>query len=299
MRFGYMTMNSASGLHPAQLGKELESRGFESMWVPEHGHIPTSRETPHPSANPLPEGYLHMMNPFVSLAAASAVTERLVLGTAVSLILQHDVIDLATEVATLDVLSGGRVVLGVGVGWNAEELADHRPELPFRQRYRAMRERVAALRALWQRSEEGFEGTWDKISPSWVYPKPTRGTVPIALGNWGPLGVRHAAEYADEWMPIDQYLLGEDGRPDVGLGIERFRSLVADAGRDPAEVSISLLLFSRPKPARIESYAALGVGRIVISVPSSDVVDADFIRRDLDEVTPLVTQYAGLGAGTG
>ena len=108
MHFGYMSMNTAAGPAPARLARELEERGFESWWVPEHAHIPTSRSTPHPSTNPLPSGYLHMMNPFVSLAAASAVTERLVLGTAVSLILQHDVIDLATEVATLDVISGGR-----------------------------------------------------------------------------------------------------------------------------------------------------------------------------------------------
>lgn len=253
--------------------------------------LPTSRISPHPSEDPLPEGYKHMMNPYVSLAAAGAVTERLVLGTAVSLILQHDVIDLATETATLDVLTGGRLILGVGVGWNAEELADHRPDLPFRQRYRAMRERVAALRALWSDGEVGFEGTWDRCSPSWVEPKPTRGAVPIALGNWGPLGMGHAAEYADHWMPIDHYLTDDEGRRDVAAGIERFGRLVAEKGRDPAEVPVSLLLFGRPTPSRIERYAALGIGRLVISVPSADVVDADFILRDLDEITPLVQQY--------
>ncbi len=287
-----MTMNSAAGLHPALLGCELEDRGFESMWVPEHAHIPTSRLSPHPSEDPLPEGYLHMMNPFVSLAAASSVTERLLLGTAVSLILQHDVVDLATETATLDVLSGGRLALGVGVGWNAEELADHRPELPFKKRYSALKERVAALRALWQHSEAGFEGTWDKVSPSWVYPKPTRGTVPIVLGNWGPLGIRHAAEYADEWMPIDVYLTDEHGTRDVAAGIDYFRRLVAEHGRDPDDVPVSLLLFSRAKPARIERYAELGVRRIVVSVPSNGVVDADFVRRDLDAITPVLQPYA-------
>jgi probable F420-dependent oxidoreductase len=291
MDFGYMTMNSARGLHPAPLARELEERGFESMWVPEHTHIPTSRVSPHPSADPLPEGYKHMMNPFVSLAAASAVSARLVLGTAVSLVLQHDMIDLAKETATLDVLSGGRFVLGVGVGWNAEELADHRPDLAFSQRYRALRERVAALRALWSDGESGFEGRWDRCSPSWVFPKPTTGKVPIALGNWGPLGMDHAAEYADHWMPIDHYLTGPDGEHDVAAGIERFRRLVAEKGRDPDDVPVSLLLFSRPTPSRIERYAELGVGRVVASVPSAEVVDADFVRRDLDEITPLVERY--------
>ena len=159
------------------------------MWVPEHAHIPTSRQTPHPSAATLPEGYLHMMNPFVSLAAAAAVTERLMLGTAVSLILQHDVVDLATETASLDVISGGRLLLGVGVGWNVEELADHRPELPFRQ---ALRRHA---RNGWPRcgpcgrtARPASDGKWDKVSPSWVFPKPVHGTVPIVLGNWGPIG---------------------------------------------------------------------------------------------------------------
>ncbi len=285
-------MNSAQGLHPAPLARELEARGFESMWLPEHSHIPTSRLSPHPASDPLPEGYLHMMNPFVSLAAASAVTQRLVLGTAVSLILEKNLIDLAVEVATLDAISAGRVVLGVGVGWNAEELADHRPELPFRQRYSAMRERVAALRQLWSASEAGFDGRWDRFSPSWVYPKPMRGKVTIALGNWGPLGIRHAAEYADEWMPVDHWLAGEDGRPDVAAGIELFRRLVAENGRDPDQVPVSLLMFSRPSPSRIERYAALGVKRLVLTLPSAELVDADFTLRDLDVITPLVQQYS-------
>jgi probable F420-dependent oxidoreductase len=284
-------MNSAAGLHPAALARELEERSFESMWVPEHGHIPTSRLSPHPSEDPLPEGYLHMMHPFVSLAAAAAVTQRLVLGTAVSLALQHDVVDLASATATLDVLSGGRLVLGVGVGWNEEELADHRPDLPFKRRYGALRERVSALRTLWADSEAGFAGTWDKVSPSWLYPKPVRGRIPIALGNWGPLGIRHAAQYADEWMPIDVYLTDEQGNRDVGGGIELFRRLVAEHGRDPDDVPISLLLFSRARPDRIERYAELGVGRIVVSVPSNSVVDADFVRRDLDAITPVLQPY--------
>jgi alkanesulfonate monooxygenase SsuD/methylene tetrahydromethanopterin reductase-like flavin-dependent oxidoreductase (luciferase family) len=124
-----------------------------------------------------------------------------------------------------------------------------------------------------------------------VFPKPTAGVVPIALGNWGPLGMGHAAAYADHWMPIDQYLTDADGNHDVAAGIERFRHMVATEGRDPDAVPVSLLLFSRPKPARIERYAELGVKRLVASVPSADVVDADFVMRDLDAITPLVEQY--------
>jgi alkanesulfonate monooxygenase SsuD/methylene tetrahydromethanopterin reductase-like flavin-dependent oxidoreductase (luciferase family) len=180
------------------------------------------------------------------------------------------------------------------VGWNREELADHRPDLPFERRYGALRERVAALRSLWRDSEAGFSGRWDNVSPCWLYPKPVRGTVPIALGNWGPLGIRHAAEYADEWMPVDVYLTDEHGDRDVGAGIEYFRRLVAESGRDPASVPISLISFPRPKPARIERYAALDVARMVVMVPSNGVVDADFVLRDLDDITPMLQTYAEL-----
>ena len=291
MRFGYSTMNAADGLLPAKLARQLEERGFESMWVPEHTHIPTSRQTPHPSTNPLPDGYLHMMDPLVSLAAAASATERLLLGTAVCLVLQHDVIALAKAVATLDVISGGRLILGVGTGWNEEELADHRPDVPFKSRYSAMAERVAALRALWAESENGFAGRWDRVSPSWVFPKPVHGTVPIALGNWGALGMDHAARYADEWMPIDALMPG-DGRPDIGAGVERFRQMVAEHGRDPDSVPISLFMFSRPTDARIERYAELGVQRVVVSVPSAGLSTAEQILRDLDDITPVVERYS-------
>jgi probable F420-dependent oxidoreductase len=291
VRFGYVSMNSASGMQPAPLARELEARGFESIWVPEHTHIPVSRVSPFPSGGALPTGYLHMMSPFVSLAAAGAVTERLLLGTAVCLVLQHDLIDLALQTATLDVISGGRLRLGIGVGWNAEELANHRPELPFAKRYGAMRERVAALRTLWRDDPVSFSGTWERVSPSWVFPKPTRRTVPLILGNWGPLGIRHAAEYADEWMPIDGMLIGRDGKPDVAGGIASFRAALAEFGRDPSKVPISLLMFSRPSEARVLRYAALGVHRLVISSPSAELLSEDFTRRHLDDVTPLVERF--------
>lgn len=291
MKFGYVSMNSAAGIRPAPLAKELESRGFESFWVPEHTHIPTSRLSPYPSGGDLPSGYYHMMSPFVSLAAASAVTTELKLGTAVALLLQHDPVDLAKQVSTLDAISGGRVLLGVGVGWNAEELADHLPDLPFNHRYGAMKDRVEALRQLWTNSEAGVDGRYDKVSPSAMFPKPVAGTVPVYLGNWGPLGVRHAAEYADAWMPIDHHLKGDDGRPDVAMWVDKFRRMVAEAGRNPEDVPISLMLFGRPTAARIERYAALGIERLALSGPSAEVVDADFTLRDLDDVTPIISPY--------
>jgi probable F420-dependent oxidoreductase len=296
VKFGYLSMNPAAGIHPATLAVELEQRGFDSLWVPEHSHIPASRGTPYPAGGDLPSGYYHMMSPLVSLATAAAVTTDLVLATGITLILEHDVLDLACQTATLDVLSGGRLLLGVGVGWNVEELAHHRPDVPFNRRYAAGRERVAALRAAWGGGADepvSFAGEWDRFEPSFVNPKPRRGRVPIAMGNAGPLGMRHAAEYGDEWCPINTSLIGEDGRMDVAGHIARFRELVASFGRDPEEVPISLLCFTRPKPPRLEEYATLGLARIVQAAPTPEVQPEADTRRLLDELTPIVADWAG------
>lgn len=296
MKFGYMCMNSAYGIRPARLATELEQRGFDSFWVPEHSHIPVDRTSPFITGGELPEGYLHMMNPLVSLASAASVTTRLKLGTGVCLLLQHTLPDLAMQTATLDVLSDGRLEFGVGVGWNAEELADHRPELPFRQRYSAMRERIDALRTLWRDEVASFDGKYEKFSPSWVYPKPVRGAIPVLLGNFGPVGISHAAACADEWMPIDHMLKGADGKPDVAGRIADFRAELEKNGRDPSAVPISLFMFSRPTPDRIERYAALGVHRLIVSPPHANLQDADFTLRHLDELSGIVE---GFGAATG
>ena len=188
MKFGYLTGNHAEGILPGDLARELEDRGFDSVWFPEHSHIPTERRSPYPNGGTLPASYVHMMDPWVSIAAAAEQTKKLILGTGICLLLEHDLLDLACSVATADVLSQGRVVMGIGVGWNEEELENHRPDLPFKKRYSAMRERVEALRVAWQEEQASFAGTWDNFSSSWVYPKPVNGSVPIALGNAGPLG---------------------------------------------------------------------------------------------------------------
>ena len=291
MKFGYVSMNSAAGINAAILARELEERGYESMWVPEHTHIPVSRVSPFPSGEELPPGYYHMMNPFASLAAAGAVTKDLKVGTAVALFLQHSLINLAVETATIDVLTGGRLLLGAGVGWNAEELAGHRPDLPFRQRYSAMRERVAGLRALWGEDPVSFDGRWDQLEASVVQPKPLAGRIPILMGNWGNVGIRHAAEYADEWFPIDNMLMGPQGQTDVATGIAHFQSLVEEFGRDPQTVPISLMLFGRPRADRIERYQELGVHRLVISAPNAQLHSPDDTMRDLDVVTPIVEPF--------
>jgi probable F420-dependent oxidoreductase len=286
VKFGYLSLNDADGIRPDRLARELEDRGFDSVWMPEHSHIPASRATPYPGGGDLPDGYWHMMDPLVSLTAAAAATTSLTLATGICLVLEHDLLDLACTVATLDVLSGGRVLLGIGVGWNAEELANHRPDVPFAQRYSAMRERVAALRSIWTEEAPAREGRFERFSASWVYPKPVQAPVPIALGNAGRVGIRHAAEYADHWCPIDAQLLNDSGRPDVAGGIGLFRQLATEAGRDADAIPITVFSFGRPKRDRIESYAALGVERIVFPPPTMMRHKESATLEWLDQLAP-------------
>jgi len=292
MKFGFLTANSASGIRPDRLANELEDRGFESIWVPEHADIPCSRTTPYPGGGELPAGYRHMMDPFVSLMAAAASTTKLTLATGICLVLEHDAIDLGCTIATLDVLSGGRVLLGIGCGWNAEELANHRPDVPFKMRYSAMRERVAALRAMWTQEESEYSGKYDRFAKSWIYPKPVRGTVPIALGNAGKVGIAHAAQYADEWCPIDAELRNDDGKPDVKRGIELFRRLASEAGRDPDSIPITLFSWGAPKSKRLDLYRELGVRRIVLTPLSMGLGEAASTMKQLDSLAPVLAQYA-------
>jgi probable F420-dependent oxidoreductase len=283
MKFGYLTLNHVGGVGPSTLAAELEARGFDSIWLGEHSHIPVNRETGYPAGGELPDGYVHSMNPFVSLALAAATTTTLTLATGVCLLLEHDLLDLASAAATLDVLSGGRLLFGVGVGWNREELANHRPDVPFELRYSAMRERIAALRAIWTQEEPCFDGRWDRFTASWIEPKPIQNPLPIALGNAGKVGIEHAAEYADHWCPLDAQLLNYDGKPNVRGGVEMFRNLVADRGRDPETVPISIFAFGRMKRSRLDQYQALGVDRIVALPPSMSRHDESVTLSWLDE----------------
>ena len=287
MRFGYLTLNAIEGIRPDVLAAELEARGFDSIWVPEHSHIPTSRQTPYPAGGDLPEGYWRMMDPFVSLAMAAQATTTLELCTGICLLLEHDLLDLACTTATLDALSGGRLNLGVGVGWNEEELANHREDLPFKLRYSAMEERVAALRVAWSEEEASFDGRWDRFTSSWVYPKPANGTIPISLGNAGPLGIEHAARYADEWCPIDASMLNTGGRPDPAGAIDLFRTKATDAGRAAEEIPISIFSMGNRRD-RIERYAELGADRVVIMPRTMQLHPAGDTLHHLDELADLV-----------
>ncbi|MGH1489601.1 MAG: TIGR03619 family F420-dependent LLM class oxidoreductase [Acidimicrobiales bacterium] len=291
MEFGYLHVNHLGSRPPAEMATELEDRGFDSMWVPEHSHIPTPITSAYPGGDELPSGYWHMMDPFVSLAMAAQATSTIKLATGICLVLEHEVLDLAKTVATLDALSGGRVLLGIGVGWNEEELANARPDVPFKKRFSATRDRVAALRAAWTEEVSSYEGTYDRYSPSLVFPKPAQGSVPIAMGQAGPVGIKHAAEYADEWCPIDMSLVGVSGEQSVEGGVELFRRLVADGGRDPDSIPISMFTWRRPKAERIEKLIELGVSRLVLTPASMRIEDPDMSLTFLDECQPVIAQF--------
>jgi len=226
--------------------------------------------------------YWHMRDPFVSLAAAAQATTTLKVTTGVCLLLEHEVLDLAKSVATLDEQSNGRFEFGIGVGWNREEL-ENVSAVPWAQRYNAMRETVTALRALWNNDEAGFVGEFVNFESSWVYPKPSRaGGPPVLMGCQGRIGLRHAAEYADEWCPIDI------GFRDVGQGIGWFRNAVVAAERDPDDIPISIFSFSAPSAETIASYADLGVSRVLFGAPDK----ADAHKRFVDRHQHLVDQFA-------
>ena len=311
MKFGYLSVNTADGIHPGDLGRELEQRGFESVWMPEHSHLPVDSAVTFPDPSiVMPDGYAHMMNPFISLTAAAATTSRLTLGTGMSLGLEHELLDLACTAASLDVLSESRLILGLGVGWNAEELRNARPDVPFKKRYSALRERVTALRAAWGgdntypefdgpyadtawgKQISSFSGEFDRFSPSWVFPKPGRGSIPVALGLAGPLGMQHAAEYADIWGPVDTALRDADGQVDVAGGIERFRRTVEQAGRDPDGVKITLFNISSVTDDMIEHYASLAIERFVFGPGTFMRHPAAATLQRLDALQKYIDQYS-------
>ncbi|MGH8871734.1 MAG: TIGR03619 family F420-dependent LLM class oxidoreductase, partial [Acidimicrobiia bacterium] len=230
MKFGVFFFPMDTAIRPDHLAEEVESRGFDSLWFPEHSHIPLSRVTPwggQTGAAPLPEHYWRSHDAFVALAYAAAVTSTLRLGTGVTLVAQRDPIWTAKEVASLDALSGGRLILGIGYGWNKEEMAQHGVE--YSRRRALLREKVLLMKALWTEEEAAFEGELVQLEPSWAWPKPAQKPHPsIIMGAAaGPRTIADMVEFCDGWMPLAT-------RMDIVGEVGRVREAVADAGRDPA-----------------------------------------------------------------
>ncbi len=283
---GIFTYNTDYTISVDELAREVEARGCESLWVPEHTHIPASRDTPFPGNSELPREYSHMSDPFVSLAAAAAVTSRIKLGTGISLINQHDPIALAKQVATLDRLSDGRFLFGVGAGWNVEEMRNHGVE--FKQRWAQLRERVEAMKALWTQEEATYHGKFVRFDRVWSYPKPVQKPhPPILLGTFGSeIGRQRVAEYADGWIPVTSFFR------DVPGVVDDMRDRAAAAGRE-AEISVSML-FIPPEPPEHKVAEALACEpeRVVISIPP---LERDGAVRALDNAVALVERVEASG----
>jgi len=281
MHLGFFSYNVDYGARPDDLARAIEARGFESFWVGEHTHIPLSRKTPYPGGEPLPKPYYHMADPFVSLMAAAAATERLVLGTGVCLVAQHDPIVLAKTVATLDHLSGGRIVLGVGAGWNRDECENH--GVPFAKRWKALRERCEAMKTIWREEAASYAGEFARFEEIVSYPKPARpGGPPIIIGGALETTLDRVVRYADGWIPID--VLVED----LGPMLARLREKMTAAGRDPASLTVSVFAFEAKDDDVIRRYRDIGVDRVVMIMPRR----LDDALRWLDAKQPLVAELA-------
>ena len=280
MKLGAMMFSTDYSIRPDDLARLLEDRGFESMWVPEHTHIPASRQSPWPGGGDLPRDYWHTYDPFMALTAAAGATTNLKLGTGICLMIERDPITTAKEVASLDMLSNGRFIFGIGGGWNAEEMANHGTN--FRRRWRVLRENILAMKALWTQEEAEFHGDLVNFDPVWAYPKPVQKPhPPIIMGGDGPRTFDRVVEYCDGWMPIS-------GRPSQGpsLGekIAMLRRQAQDSGRDPEAIEVTVF-GSRPDADLIQRLESDGVQRAIFTLPSAG---KDEVMPIIDECTRLV-----------
>ena len=276
MRIGVFYFPTDYGIHPGELGSALESRGFESLFVCEHTHIPASRRTPFPGGGDLPRRYAHTHDPFVGLSFAAAATRKLVLGTAVCLVTEHDPIVTAKSVASLDTLSDGRFVFGVGAGWNAEEMENHGTR--YDTRFQVMRERVLAMKAIWTQEEAAFHSRFVNFDPIWSFPKPKQQPhPPVLLGGETDHTLRRVVEFCDGWLP--RAARGFDAK----TGIERLHRMASAAGRDPATLSVTV--FGAPAdPAVLAEYRQAGIERALLELPD---LTRDEILRVIDKNAPL------------
>lgn len=279
-----MMFPTDKAIQPVELAKETEARGFESLWFPEHSHIPTSRVTPwggNAGAPPLPEEYWRSHDQFVALAAASAVTTKLNLGTGITLVAQRDPLWLAKEVASLDMISGGRFIFGIGYGWNKEELAHH--GVNYTDRRAVVREKILAMREIWNNDEAEFHGDHVNFSSSWSWPKPVQpgGPKVILGGSAGPRTIQDIVEFCDGWMPIS-------GRYDLVGKIDEVRQAAESIGRDPNEIEYGQ--FGTPAKVEVlEGLAAAGVTRVVLGLPPAP---ADKVLPILDSHAALLERFA-------
>ena len=278
MKFGASMFFTDYSMTPRELAVALEERGFEIIWAPEHSHIPLSRKTPFVMGGELPKRYYDVMDPFVTLTAAAMATKTLKIGTGVCLIAQRDPIQTAKLVASIDQVSGGRFVFGVGNGWNQDEMENH--GTTFATRHKRARENIEAMKEIWTKSKAEYHGEFVNFDPMMTWPKPVqRPHPPILVGGAFPYSARRAIRYGDGWMPqVTEYAK----TPLIEL-IPRFRQMAAEHGRDPAALDISIG-GQQPDTDLIKRYDDIGVNRVSCSLESAKA----------DVILPILDQWAGI-----
>jgi probable F420-dependent oxidoreductase len=279
MRYSVTMVATDRGLGIADLARAVEERGLDGIWLPDHTHIPVSRQTPYPLGGELPERYLRTLDPLTSLAMAAAVTSRIRVGTGVLLAAQRDPIVTAKALATIDQQSGGRLAVGVGYGWNVEEMRDHGVD-PATRRPR-LREHMLAMRRLWEDEVASFQGQHVEFAPSWSWPKPAQRPLPVLVGGAAtPTVFAHIAEFGQGWVPTS-------GRP-VADGVPKLRQAVAEVGRDPADLEIiPFLTAAQADHRRIDALAQAGATEIAFDIQPGD---GTTIRRELDRLADFTAK---------
>jgi probable F420-dependent oxidoreductase len=281
MELGLANFLTDYGMAPPELGRQAEERGFESLFLPEHTHIPVSRDTPYPGGGELPREYSHILDPFVALGAAAAVTERLKLGTGVCLVIERDPIVTAKEVATLDLISGGRLLFGVGAGWNIEEMRNHGTDPSTR--FRRMRESVEAMKQIWTQDEAEYHGKLIDFDPIWMWPKPVQKPhPPVLVGGLGNKVYDRVVSYGDEWIP------NRVQSPEaLGERIQELQRRAEAAGRGPIPVTV---FGAKPEVRLLERLRAAGVKRSLFYVLPAERGE---IERQLDGLTEVKAEWDG------
>ncbi|HSE94165.1 MAG TPA: LLM class F420-dependent oxidoreductase [Methylomirabilota bacterium] len=276
MNIGVCMFNTDYAIRIEDLARACEERGFESLWVPEHTHIPVSRKTPFPSGGELPREYKHTLDPFVALAAAAMVTRNLKLGTGILLLIQRDTITTAKEVASLDFVSNGRFLLGVGGGWNQDEMENHGTD--FKTRFKRLGEQVRAMKAIWTEETAEFHGEHVNFDPIWMYPKPVQKPhPPVLFGGETEHTLQRVVEIGDGWFPRAR------SAERIFAGLEDLKTRAARAGRDMKTISVSV--FGAPgDAATLDRYRQAGLTRAIIRLPS----------EPREKVLPLLDQHAKL-----
>jgi probable F420-dependent oxidoreductase len=277
MKFGLCHFPTDYGMGPAEVAAAAEERGFESLFFCEHTHIPAGRQSPYPLGGELPKEYLHTYDPFVACTAAAAATSRLKIGTGICLVVQRDPITTAKEVASVDRLSGGRFLFGVGAGWNREEMANHGTDP--RTRMALMTERLAAMRQIWITDEAEYHGRFVDFDPIWSYPKPLQSPLPVLVGGMGPTVEDRILSVGDGWLAESVPLEELDEFADR---VAKLQQRADEAGRG----RIPVTMFDAPTEAGMaERYQAAGVDRFLFQLPNGDT---SAVARDIDRLADRI-----------